>query len=443
MAKRKSRAVVMVADEAGGMVKVEDRRFKAADWPVCFDVPKGQADRWFHYFDAECGSRGWSSSEMGQLERHENSGSITITAGANGPQLAVVWERKHLGALRVRAGPAEPPEFTASELAALFERINEQCRAGITRRSYRRGHLYYNGLRWSGELWLEDTVRLGPPTIQHEPDLSAPRVVLVDLLVDSVGPKDANYTFGQKLEELSAFLSVVLDCHVHPPQNRRTWTYILTPEGKPLCDVRWLGYIEPDVPAQMPDRDTHKPMPMHAVTRPDFSFSVNSFVGAQELSLPVDIVDLWQAYRSLSLDKHRQFLQVAAKLQEAFAQAADRPSLSFALMVVACEALKPSDRQFRRHNMNHVVEALLGKTIAKRLKNDDFRAQYNRSIHLHLGEFLGSEFQAGSMVSRFHDPTFGQAHRELADVVQAAIIEWLRLRGAISMAALKKARSVT
>jgi hypothetical protein len=289
-------------------------------------------------------------------------------------------------------------------------------------------------------LWLEDTLRLGPPAIQHGPDLLAPRVVLVDLLVDSVGPKDANYVFAQKVEELSAFLSVVLDRLVHlPPQNRRSWTYTFTTEGKPVCDVRWLGYIEVDVPAQMPVRDAHKLLPMHAVTRPNFSLSVNNFVGAQELSLPADIVDLWQAYRSLSPDKHRQFLQVAAKWQEAL-QARDRPTLSFALMVVACEALKPSHPLFHRHNINHVVEALLGKTIATRLKNDDFRAQYKRSVHLHLGEFLGPEFRPGSMVSRFHDPTFEQAHRELADIVQAAIIEWLRSRGDISMPALKRAR---
>jgi hypothetical protein len=112
MAKSKSKAVAVVADG------------------VCFDVPKEQADRWFHYFDAECGGRGWNSSEMGQLERRENSGSITITAGANGHQLAVVWERKRGGALKVRAnpaGPPGPPEFPAGELKALFDRINEQC----------------------------------------------------------------------------------------------------------------------------------------------------------------------------------------------------------------------------------------------------------------------------------------------------------------------------
>jgi hypothetical protein len=104
MAKRKSRAEVMVADGAGGMVKVEDRRFDRSDWPIRFEIPPEhkQADRWTRYLRAECEHRGWSVSSLGQLERAENSGTITVT-GNGKPQLEIVWEHKREGALNIRA----------------------------------------------------------------------------------------------------------------------------------------------------------------------------------------------------------------------------------------------------------------------------------------------------------------------------------------------------
>jgi hypothetical protein len=47
MAKTKPRAAIMVADGAGGMTKIEDRRFETGDWPIQFQVPEGdQADTW-------------------------------------------------------------------------------------------------------------------------------------------------------------------------------------------------------------------------------------------------------------------------------------------------------------------------------------------------------------------------------------------------------------
>src|SRR4051812_46637109 len=42
-------------------------------------------------------------------------------------------------------------------------------------------------------------------------------------------------------------------------------------------------------------------------------------------------------YRGLPLDRRRQFLKAAAKFQEATMHWAERPTLCFALMVVACE----------------------------------------------------------------------------------------------------------
>jgi hypothetical protein len=77
MVRAKSKTTIMVADGAGGMAKVQDRRFETGDWPIRLEVPQTQADTWFRYFYAECGRRGWSSHGIGQLEARENSGSIT------------------------------------------------------------------------------------------------------------------------------------------------------------------------------------------------------------------------------------------------------------------------------------------------------------------------------------------------------------------------------
>ena len=82
----------MVADGAGGMVPVQDRRFEAVgDWPIRFEIRGERADTWLRYFNAECTNRGWSSGGIGQLDASENSGSITVTTGAANPTLAVVW----------------------------------------------------------------------------------------------------------------------------------------------------------------------------------------------------------------------------------------------------------------------------------------------------------------------------------------------------------------
>ena len=54
MAKAKPKSILMVADGAGGMVKVQDRRFEAGNWPIRFEVAAAQSDTWFRYFYGEC-----------------------------------------------------------------------------------------------------------------------------------------------------------------------------------------------------------------------------------------------------------------------------------------------------------------------------------------------------------------------------------------------------
>jgi hypothetical protein len=281
------------------------------------------------------------------------------------------------------------------------------------------------------------TTRLGPPSQQYEDACRGPRIILVDCTVDAAGRRHAGRLFTQHLQEVSAFLALVTGHSISASTwNQHSWTSKVV-DGKIICDVRSIGYVETQIQSQMPVPGEHHAVPLHSVTRPDFSFSPNAMIGTtNELSLPADIIGLWDAYFLLRADQRRRFLQATAKWQEALMQPPDRRTFSFALMVVACEALKPPGREFHHHNINHVVEALLGPAFATRLKNKWFRAQYVRSVHLHLGEFLASEF--GSLrPSRFHDPTFDSARRELARI---AIIEWLRRGGQFSIPPVKRGK---
>src|SRR5271169_3568536 len=116
MTKSKSKSIAMVADGMGGLMKVADRRFESGDWPINFEVPveREQANRWTRYFRAGCHRRGWALASLGQLERAENSGSITVTANGK-PQLEIVWERKRDAAMKVKARLASSSDISASD----------------------------------------------------------------------------------------------------------------------------------------------------------------------------------------------------------------------------------------------------------------------------------------------------------------------------------------
>ena len=184
MAKAKSKATIMTADGTGGMVRIVDRRFEAGDWPVRFDVPKDRADTWLQYLCAECAERGWNCLSLAQLEAKENSGSVTVnTSGPGLQQLAVVWERKREGPIKVRARSAGTTEFPLDQAEQLFRQVNESSSTGAKGQFHGVGQLCYNGLPWRGELWLDDTLRLGPPSHQDDSTLIGPRVVLVNALI--------------------------------------------------------------------------------------------------------------------------------------------------------------------------------------------------------------------------------------------------------------------
>jgi hypothetical protein len=219
------------------------------------------------------------------------------------------------------------------------------------------------------------------------------------------------------------------------PEQARAWTWAGDESGKVEYGVRNVGYWETNGHPVMPAAGTCHPVPL----RPAGALPDGTEV---EAWLRDDVIELWSFYRKLNSDRRRQFLQVATKLHEAFSLWRDSATLSFALLVVSCEALKPTGPAFRDHNIYDVVEALLGKSQADRLRQQVVPPQSVRDAHLHAGEFHGSEIVEAALFTSYQDPSFDEAQRALTQVTRAAIVEWLRCGGEFTMPIRVRKRSL-
>jgi hypothetical protein len=316
------------------------------------------------------------------------------------------------------------------EAERFFREVNAACRDDLTVPLYVRSTLQYNrGLAWLGECWLDFKTRLAPPSLQDQLSFhQAARIVHIDALLPCVGEPDVPYMRQQMLNEMSLFLSVMMHTDIRLLQHGRAWTYTTDMKG---CEVRQLGYLETANPPSMPAPGSVPPVPLHPPDKPPLWQDV------KEVSLRNDISELWRLFRALDAEHRLQGLQAAAKWQEAMIHWQDRPSLSFALMAISCEALKPAGAD-QRQNCYDVIEALLGKTLAEGLRQNPWPAQQARNTHLHSGEFHGSELIMANFSRTYHDPSFLDAHRTMARVAPAAIVEWLKRRGAFEMPSVAK-----
>jgi hypothetical protein len=239
MPKRRSRAEIRVADGTGGMLQLHDQRFRD-DWSVQFSIPKEAAGGWMRYLSAECERRDWNLAGLSQHERKEDSGTVTISQHAK-PVIVLVWERKRGGAMIVRARSEALSELPSSDVQQLLEQVTARCVARETQEFFRWGCLEYEGLPWRGELWLNDKLRLGPPSEQYETALRGPRVVLVSGLVQAVSAGDAGYVFEKELQELGAFLSVIMRTSVDRTKQRQVWTCEVGADGTVIKSLRSIG----------------------------------------------------------------------------------------------------------------------------------------------------------------------------------------------------------
>jgi hypothetical protein len=439
--KTKTKSRHMIADGVGGMAEVHDRRFEPAHaWPIHFAVPKERAENWFRYLEFECERRGWNSGGLTQLEARENSGSVTCYhQGAE--KLIVAWDRARGGVLKIRARPVGAADPDLAEAQELFHHLEERSRTGATEQIYRVGILEYDGKAWRGELWLDDNLRLGPPSTQYEQAQRGPRAVIVDARIGCISQGHSVVVMDRLIREVGAFLSVVIGARFHLSQQEQVWISTTDAQGKVVCVVAPRGYFDtPTRPLVMPARGSCSPVPFEPLGLSRVEQAIYN-MPLNELAARADIVELWAKYRALPEELRWQFLQVAAKWQEALLHWAERPTACFTAMVNACEALKPYDPAYSEHNIYDVVEALLGKATAVRLHTKLFDPQVHprthpqsvRNAHLHRAEFRGSEFDLAAVLSNYRDPTFDTASRELFAVTKAAIIEWLQRGGIFEM----------
>lgn len=435
--KAKSKVSVFVGDGAGGMVPVEDRRFQQA-WPISFEVPLPEVENWLVYLSEEGQRMGWSSSAMEQLEPRENSGSVTFRDSTGRAQVDVAWERMRDKPMKVRVGCSKGSEVLPAALTEFVHRVRADSSARVTRSFFRAWHLTYGGLPWKGELWLATGLRLAAPSKQYERALFGPRVVVVAAEFQAISDSHASSFFAVMQRELAVFLSVVAGKHFEVSRNGESgWTWIQGADGEMISDVRSLGYWESQLPRDMPVKGALPNVPLEPTVRPEFERG-GLDEDSRELSMPADIVALWDKFDKLPLEKRRQFLQVASMWHAALSVWAQHETMRFALMVAACEALKPPDSRFKEHNIYHVVEALLGKPRVDALKKLQFSPQDVRSAYLHTGLLRGSEFVRHSFESSFKDPSFDQAGDLIFMTTKAAIVAWLEKDGEAEFARAKR-----
>jgi len=251
--------------------------------------------------------------------------------------------------MQVRARLEGEPEMPRAQMQAFFDEVIARRASRVVDLVYRDRTLAYYGPPWRSECWLDESVRLGPPSLQYDEAMFGPRAIVVYALVECIGLGDALTVFHRQLQEIAAFLSVVMGTNVRVTTNGRSaWTW---EHGRADCAVRSLGYWEGEQPPAMPTRSTAPPGPFRTISRPEFADQGLEEQSLGEAMLPSDIGELWNACRALSPGLRQQFLQAAAKWQEAAMLFSERDILSVALMVVACEALKPTDERYRDHTV--------------------------------------------------------------------------------------------
>ena len=305
MVRKKARSQIMVADGAGGVMKLEDRRFEKGDWPINFEIPVAgeQPERWSGYLKWGCHKRGWSLSSLGQLGRRENSGTITVT-GDGAPKLDIVWDHRRDGPLKVRARLAAASRLSIADAEQFFRDINNNCSGAVTTPLYIRGTLQCDrGPAWVGEHWLDEETRLAPPSLQDQLSLrNGARIVHIDAVLPCVGEPDVPHVREQMVNEISLFLSVMMKTDIRLLRVGRVWTFKADGKG---CEVRQLGYLASTNPLSMPGRGSVGQVPLHA---PDNPHLRELDVG--EVSLRGDIPELWTSFHNLDAEHRLQFLQL-------------------------------------------------------------------------------------------------------------------------------------
>jgi hypothetical protein len=407
--------------------------------PLLTTVTPEKAEMWLGALEHLCVDLNLGLRQFTQNDPVRNAGVIEIASNCPNAELKLFWrkERNQTLFVYVQSVSGTLPESLKSE--SMLYLIEAKIAAQAQTKIHRNGQICYRGKKWTGEFWLNDNVRLGPTSIHYEDAIGepeniyygAPRVVMVDALIDSFGQIDWSNRFDVLREEIALFLTVMTGNLFYVSKPKLDW---FTDHKGNMNMVGWIGYSEPAASREMPLRAIMHPIPNYEVLRPDLTPLSSAYPPGDVMSLPTDACALWTTFLAQNETKRTQFRQAAAKFQEALYVWDFRRTLSFTLCVAACEALKPLDSAYDDSNYEYVIRYYLGKPVLKQLNNllrdsgllGGKTARIIRNRHFHRGEFFGGEFQPRYATHGFKDPTFSVAERQLRLVTQAALIEWLR-----------------
>ena len=429
MAKQKTSVTLLVADGAGGMRPLDDLRFSDGDWPARLRVPAKHADKWMAYLDAECEMRSYSNSSSSQLEVGENSGTmqVRLSSGASAPTFDIVWERERDKHLKIRARPSGEPRPSDADVRGFLAAVTRALRSKRLKRSHRRTYLTYRGVPWCGELWLTPELCLGPPTKQPEYQ-NDPHIIIVDALVEGIGSKGVNDEFRRVVRELVIFLDVVVGTHTQEQKDERVWIYSADAQGHYTDTAfRTSAYYELDPTPQMPVPGRCPPVPIKKVQRIG-TISISS--PRDQQSVPEDTAALWNQLQSLHPALHRQVLEAGNAFTIAQSLWPDQRTAFASFLVVACEALKPTSRKYRRANIYDVIASFQGPAAAEALRKLEPHPQDLRSEHFHRGKVVAEELAPRFGTDYFADPGFDDLLRALWEACHVCLTEWLRRAGA-------------
>ena len=401
-----------------------DARFEPrGDWPIAIDVQAEAADDWMAHLNAECFERAYSLGSVSQSEAEENSGTISITLEVG--TIQVVWERKRDRDLAIAARVFGAPVATACEL---FDAVNVRVAEKRTTTEHRRGYLTYERLPWRGELWLSDSLRLGPAS-RSARSSTQPQIIVVDARVAGIGAHGVAPEFHRLLTSLRLFLSVTAGLNVSLPSPGWAWTYQFAEDGaQRTSELRPLGYFDAELADDMPAVGSAPSVPLREVQRPGLERS-GMWPDDLEQSAPADIVELWGKFVELDNERRQRFLRAANAYCMACSMWPHQQTAYVAFLVVACETLKPTGTTSDKWNVYKVVKDLLGKPASRTLQRLSIPPQDVRSKYFHRGELAAGELGPMLLGGYFDDPSFRDTASKLSPVARMCLIEWIRRGG--------------
>ena len=430
IAKHRLSSQILVTDGADGMRPIVDLRFDVGEWPIKHVVVAKNADTWMAHLDAEVEERNWNSSAFSQLDVTENSGTLILYTeqGPKSAALDITWEKQRNKELHVRARPGGDPVLSLEIARDFFSCIDERAKANTTISEYRQGFLTYDGLAWRGELWLDAHHRLGPPS-KYPDTLHGPQIIVLDTIVSGIGPNGVNSNFLSRLNEIRVFLGFVLGLNVKFPRYGYEWQPEIDSQGNVIdCKLQRIGYFEPIATHTLPKAGSVGPLRSTAVERPGLGpYLTDSNINEQ--CIPCDIEQLWETFVRLPNLKRDQLIRAGNAFLIACSMSPDQRSAYAAFLVVACESLKPSGKKFDGLNIYDVVENLLNKEEADRLRELAVRPHKVRNGLLHRAELAAGELVPMVIHDHFRDPSFDEMINSLSMITRMCLIEWLRCEG--------------